>query len=65
MLDYWNSKQPGFYWFYPTAQEQQPVIVEVGGEPGAQSVYFTGKSEPMKLEDLAGELVGPIPFVIS
>ena len=65
MLDYWNSRLPGFYWFYPSAQEQQPVIVEVGGEPGAEFVRFFGKTEPVRVDDLAGELVGPLPYIIS
>jgi len=60
MLDYVQMKWPGFYWLIdPNAQER--VVVEVRGHPtGAQFVFFTGKSEPVKLEDFAGELVGPL-----
>lgn len=76
MLDYSQMKQPGFYWLSDLARLQQPqvgsappawswpemkTIVEIRGAPaGAQLVYFIGKSEPVKLEDLEGELVGPL-----
>lgn len=61
MLDYSQLKEPGYYWLF-SPDEREPVIVEVDRDAaaGTRIVRFFGRAEPVKLADLAGELVGPL-----